>query len=41
MEYTQWGENIRRNEKSGKVLILVVMEYTQWGYKRCCVSWTP
>ena len=31
MEYTQWEDEARELfEKRAKVLILVVMEYTQW-----------
>ena len=31
MEYTQWEINNKQIIDYGKVLILVVMEYTQWG----------
>ena len=30
MEYTQWVQNPQYAEKHWDVLILVVMEYTQW-----------
>ena len=31
MEYTQWVMNVNVNIRKSQVLILVVMEYTQWG----------
>ena len=31
MEYTQWDKLINKIKKIKWVLILVVMEYTQWG----------
>ena len=30
MEYTQWEPLIKKSASTGQVLILVVMEYTQW-----------
>ena len=36
MEYTQWASNKEQRQAGNNgVLILVVMEYTQWGVKRC------
>ena len=33
MEYTQWDGKVVVTKQENKVLILVVMEYTQWGRK--------
>ena len=30
MEYTQWGRVLSLTDEASSVLILVVMEYTQW-----------
>ena len=39
MEYTQWGVYFDAIAHNGNVLILVVMEYTQWDNQRYAINW--
>ena len=38
MEYTQWGAMFGFNNSYVAVLILVVMEYTQWEWNLNCLN---